>query len=453
MACGRTTIIARTPRTCPGKDASPARPGRRAWPLSERRPRGLRISQARNLHGLERAGLFRHRARRARNGSNIPADAAGPAPAVASLARRHRAGLHRGERQLASRQHGGHLRNGELVDVRFCLVEGPRPSPSAAKVARHTCQRGIDRGRAGAVNAQRRFDPDLTGSVDHELPPRLSRRQFRRRPQARRSWRASSSISTRKDAPFRFIDTHAGAGRYDLRERRGEALAGMARGRRRAWSTPRRPRRSPRSSALSRGRRPARRRGPAGAPTRARRRSRKRSCAPQDRIALCEAHPEEREALVAGARPRRAAQHRRHGRLCRAQRLSAAQGAARRRPDRPAVRGARRSRSASSRRSRARCANGRPEPTSPGGRSASPEPTPASSMRSPRSARPTSCGSNSTSARARSARRARSRSTRAGLLVVNPPHTLIDEARALMPWLAQTLGRDGREVCAWLTDR
>ena len=26
---------------------------------------------------------------------------------------------------------------------------------------------------------------------------------------------------------------------------------------------------------------------------------------------------------------------------------------------------------------------------------------------------------------------------RAGLLIVNPPHTLIDEARTLLPWLAQ----------------
>ncbi len=43
---------------------------------------------------------------------------------------------------------------------------------------------------------------------------------------------------------------------------------------------------------------------------------------------------------------------------------------------------------------------------------------------------------------------------RAGLLIVNPPHTLIDEARALLPWLAKTLGRDGggRYACAWLTD-
>jgi 23S rRNA (adenine2030-N6)-methyltransferase len=43
---------------------------------------------------------------------------------------------------------------------------------------------------------------------------------------------------------------------------------------------------------------------------------------------------------------------------------------------------------------------------------------------------------------------------RAGLLVVNPAHVLIDEARALLPWLAQTLGRDGggRHRCDWLTE-
>ena len=43
---------------------------------------------------------------------------------------------------------------------------------------------------------------------------------------------------------------------------------------------------------------------------------------------------------------------------------------------------------------------------------------------------------------------------RAGLLIVNPPHTLADEARTLMPWLAETLGRGGRgrHLCAWLTE-
>ena len=43
---------------------------------------------------------------------------------------------------------------------------------------------------------------------------------------------------------------------------------------------------------------------------------------------------------------------------------------------------------------------------------------------------------------------------RAGLLIVNPPHTLIDEARTLVPWLAQTLGRNGagKHLCAWLIE-
>ncbi len=43
---------------------------------------------------------------------------------------------------------------------------------------------------------------------------------------------------------------------------------------------------------------------------------------------------------------------------------------------------------------------------------------------------------------------------RAGLLIANPPHTLIEEARVLLPWLARLLARDGRgaHVCEWLTE-
>lgn len=43
--------------------------------------------------------------------------------------------------------------------------------------------------------------------------------------------------------------------------------------------------------------------------------------------------------------------------------------------------------------------------------------------------------------------------TRCGLLVVNPPHVLIDEARALLPWLTTLLAREGHGAssCAWLT--
>ncbi len=42
----------------------------------------------------------------------------------------------------------------------------------------------------------------------------------------------------------------------------------------------------------------------------------------------------------------------------------------------------------------------------------------------------------------------------AGLLIVNPPHTLFDEARTLLPWLARILGRhgEGQHFCAWLTE-
>ena len=42
---------------------------------------------------------------------------------------------------------------------------------------------------------------------------------------------------------------------------------------------------------------------------------------------------------------------------------------------------------------------------------------------------------------------------RAGLLIVNPPHTLIDEARELLPWLAKLMARKGpgAYVCDWLT--
>jgi 23S rRNA (adenine2030-N6)-methyltransferase len=43
---------------------------------------------------------------------------------------------------------------------------------------------------------------------------------------------------------------------------------------------------------------------------------------------------------------------------------------------------------------------------------------------------------------------------RAGLLVVNPPHTLAGEARVMLPWLAEVLGRDGKGkyLCVWLTE-
>jgi 23S rRNA (adenine2030-N6)-methyltransferase len=42
---------------------------------------------------------------------------------------------------------------------------------------------------------------------------------------------------------------------------------------------------------------------------------------------------------------------------------------------------------------------------------------------------------------------------RTGLIIVNPPHVLIDEARLLLPWLARLLAREGHGAssCSWLT--
>lgn len=42
---------------------------------------------------------------------------------------------------------------------------------------------------------------------------------------------------------------------------------------------------------------------------------------------------------------------------------------------------------------------------------------------------------------------------RTGLIVVNPPFVLVEEARALLPWLAQLLrrGPGGEAICVWLT--
>ncbi len=137
-------------------------------------------------------------------------------------------------------------------------------------------------------------------------------------------------------------------------ERGGEALAGMARGDRADPDGAAHPRRSPSSCApiLKPSVRTTPRAGHVsypGSPAIAQTLMRA-----QDRIALCEANLGRTRGVDRRAWARPAAQHRRHGRLCRAQRLFAAEGAPRRRPDRPALRGAGRSCGASSGRSNVR---------------------------------------------------------------------------------------------------
>ena len=171
-----------------------------------------------------------------------------------------------------------------------------------------------------------------------------------------------------------------------------------------------------------------------------------------DRIALCEAHPEERDKLVAAlGHDSRLSIAGTDGYLA----LNAWLPPKERRglvlidppfeePDEP---------SASSRRWRGPCANGRPACSSPGGRSATRRPTRMSSTTSPPSASPGILRIEIDVGPGRSARTAQRPLSGAGLLVVNPPHTLIERSPALMPWLAGLMARDGRgaSVCAWLT--
>ena len=178
--------------------------------------------------------------------------------------------------------------------------------------------------------------PKRAHAPANELPSRLPRRQFRGCVQARRPGphprlhdaqgsAAALHRHPRRRGPLRSL------------ERRSGSIAGMARGRGRVM-TARPP--APVAELLGPFLRAV---GPCGAqgrpfsypgssaiaqtllrvgPHRAMR-SERRGTRETDR----------------GARARRAAQHRRHGRICRAQRLSPAQGAPGRRLDRPAVRG------------------------------------------------------------------------------------------------------------------
>ena len=211
---------------------------------------------------------------------------------------------------------------------------------------------------------------------------------------------------TRKDAPLRFIDTHAGAGRYDLDERRRAPLAGMARRHRPAVEGEAAAGRSPSLLApyLDGDRPVRRRRGPAAFLSRlagdragaaARRRIGSRSA---KRIR------EERERLIAAlGRDRRLRSPATDGYVA----LNAYVPPKERRGlvliDPPYEEPNESERVEEALRARAR-ANGRAASTCCGGRSRTRATTRIFSTRSPRSARPTCCGSKSTSARSRPAR-------------------------------------------------
>ncbi len=277
------------------------------------------------------------------------------------------------------------------------------------------------------------------GARDHELPPRLPRRQFRRRRQACGAGRASSCILRAKPAAFRVIDTHAGAGLYDLAGPEASRSRRMARGHSPAVHHARSPSRRARCSRPISMSSPRSIRAGAlvaypGSPALVRALLR-----PQDRLVACELEPNAAAALARSLARRPPRQGDRDRRLDRAQRLCAAEGAARPRADRSAVRGGGRLRAARATRSRPRTANGRAAPICSGIRS--------------RSAKlPTrwrgACGVRAFAKILRAEierRRRRATSSRlgaCGLIVVNPPWTLERELAVLLPALAATLSGD-----------
>ena len=255
----------------------------------------------------------------------------------------------------------------------------------------------------------------------------------------------------RKDAPLRFIDTHAGAGRYDLRSaeavRSPEWREGVAR-------VLKRPPPAPVAALLEPYLRAV---GPhdaegmpisyPGSPALAQALLR-----PQDRLALCEAHPEEREKLIAAlGRDARLSivgtdgyvalnayvpPKERRGLVLidpafeapdeLDRELAAVEKAIRKWPAgvylawRPI-----RDSTADARFLNALAATGTPN-----------------MLRLEIDVGPGHVGAQGQNPLAR-----------AGLIVVNPPHTLFDEARILLPWLARLLARQGRGayICEWLT--
>ena len=89
---------------------------------------------------------------------------------------------------------------GELIDVRFCLTRDLRAFARCPKVTRRSCRevRSASR-RSGPMNYRHAFHAgNFADVVKHAILARIL------------------VYLARKDAPFRFIDTHAGAGRYDL---------------------------------------------------------------------------------------------------------------------------------------------------------------------------------------------------------------------------------------------
>ena len=242
-----------------------------------------------------------------------------------------------------------------------------------------------------------------------------------------------------KPAAFRVIDTHAGAGLYDLggpeAGRSGEWREGIDRLLTAAIGRDARALLAPYLDAVA-----AFNGGPAASPPiPGRRRWCGRFCARRIGCIACELEPNAAAALARNLARRPPQQGGRDRRLDRAQRLCAAEGAARARAHRSVVRGCRRFPAARASARERRIANGRAAATSlwyPIKERTAPD---ALARRLRRSGMAKILRAELTLAGAREPNRLGA----CGLIVVNPPWTLAGELQVLLPELAAVLSGEG----------
>ena len=270
-------------------------PGRRRCAMTHgvyptRGPRALRIPQARNLHRPRAPQNYFARGQICARRSSHPENCRRRSERLATSPRRDREAFIAANANLTSRQHGGDLRARRTRRRALLPREDLAPSPAArrsratpAMPARSRSRRCVDDATASSMNYRHGFHAGNFADVfKHAFLTRVARLSDARRraaalhrhPRRRRALRSRRATPARRSPEWRdgiarlLKAKPAGRGR-----RAARALSRRARPVRRSRG---RPLSYPGSPAL------------AQALLRA-----------DDRIALCEAHPEERERLIA----------------------------------------------------------------------------------------------------------------------------------------------------------
>ena len=332
-----------------------------------------RMGQARHLLGAQPARVFRQRSQ----GAGAGKDPRGVYRAAAALtvspdeveeafvqgeSRAHARG-YRGDLRQPTAQRGPHLLAARIFNsaiatrsiARACRRDKLTNATGARVHAALRSATALDRLlRRAALPGVRE---DKLSRAD-ELPPRLPCRQFRRCAQARRA-RAHPRASARKSRRRFASSIRMRAPAFTISPGRRRRAAGEWRdGIARLLAAPIAAPSASAARALSRrGRRRSIRR-PADPSIPARPQIARAFLRPQDRLIACELEPNAAATLARNLARRPARQSDRDRRLDRAQRLCAAEGAARTGAGRSAVRAGRRIRAARARRSQPPTANG-----------------------------------------------------------------------------------------------